>query len=176
MMATDEPCVAGSNGLSGELQETDILAKHVETLAHMNTRMDNRRSGKTFPVKWTCPEYCAGLAWGPSCAPCAVGALTTKESCLFPGPFLTGELCHRDFKTGEVTEEPCCNLEARTPIGDYNIAEATTCVIGANCNCKKWGPVDSEDRHGEQRLLHKFEASYSYTLPRKFEDGICTEV
>jgi len=174
--ATEEPCVAGSAGLTAEMHDTDVLAKHIESIAQMNTRMDNRLSGKTFPVKWTCPEFCAGLAWGPSCAPCGLSSLKTKASCLFSGPFLTGELCHRNFKTGEVTDEPCCNLETREPIDGYKIAEASTCVIGNNCNCKKWGPVDSEDVHGKQRNLNKFEASYLYTLPRKFEDGVCTEL
>ena len=178
MTETEQPCVAGSAGLTADMLDTDVLAKHIDFIAQMNTRMDNRKSGKTFPVKWSCSEYCAGLAWGPSCAPCAVSSLKTKEACLFSGPFLTGELCHRNAKTKEVTSEPCCNLPDREKVGDYDIASATTCVIGRNCKCKKFGDgeVDQEDVHGIQRNVQKFEASYLYNLPRKFEDGICSEV
>jgi hypothetical protein len=173
---TEQPCVAGSAGLTADMLDTDVLAKHIDNIAQMNTRMDNRRSGKTFPVKWSCREFCAGLAWGPSCAPCEVSSLKTKEACLFSGPFLTGELCHRNADTKEVTSEPCCNLADREKVGDYDVATATTCVIGNNCNCKKWGEVDQEDVHGKQRNVKKFEASYLYNLPRKFEDGICSEL
>merc|ERR1719174_44851 len=127
--------------------------------------MDNKKSGRTLAVKPTCETYCTGLAWGAACAPCALKDLTTESACMFPGPFLTGELCHRNATSGEITSLPCCNFPDAKKVDGYDIARATTCVKGKQCNCKRYSPTKSLDKKefaNQKRALEKFPAATIY--------------
>jgi hypothetical protein len=186
---TVEPCtyppnVAGNGALisdvddamvvqSPESQNMDTLIQHIKTVQAMTSAVENRRSGRSQPVKWTCEEYCAGLAWGPSCAPCALSTMGYEAQCLFTGPFLTGELCHRNATSGEITDIPCCNKATAEPIDGYDIGSATTCIIGNQCKCHKYGRQDKKDFHSVMRSETKFAASYLYTLPRYWAKKKC---
>eukprot|EP00039_Didymoeca_costata_P032600 m.38505 g.38505 ORF g.38505 m.38505 type:complete len:416 (+) comp9442_c1_seq1:2075-3322(+) len=158
------------------LTESDILVAHYQYLGETAARINTRTSGRSLPQKFSCEEYCKGLSWGPSCAPCAVSSLKTKETCLFPGPFFTGDLCHRDYKSGNITDIPCCNKVTDTSyLPDYDIAEATTCYRGKNCKCNNFGKVDKTDP--QERLIEKFEASKLVMLPRQWtSDNECIEL
>jgi len=146
---------------------------HIQTISSMSAKLDNRKTGRVLPVKWSCEEYCQGLAWGPSCAPCGLHTFKHKEGCLFPGPFLTGDLCHRNSTSGEVTDIPCCNKPTADAVDGYEIAEATTCLVGNQCKCNKYGRVDKKDPMASQRLEEKFAASYMYELPRVWKKMQC---
>jgi len=153
------PC---NQNLEGDM-EMNVMVAHIKTIADMTESMENKKSGRINKFQPKCEEFCTGLGWGGSCAPCALSSLTSKSSCLFPGPFFTGELCHRNATSGEITDIPCCNLESATA-GDYDIGKATTCVVGKQCNCKKFGNVDKKDPQG--RVTQKFVASYLHQMPR----------
>jgi len=170
--SAEPPCTA-SAALNGDSAEMDTLVMHIQTISGMSAKLDNRKSGRVMPVKWTCQEYCEGLAWGPSCAPCGLHTFTNKASCLFPGPFLTGDLCHRNATSGEVTDVPCCNMPSAEPIDGYDIASATTCLVGNQCKCNKFGRVDKKDTAPVQRSEEKFAASYMYELPRVWKKMQC---
>jgi len=154
------PC---PQNLEGDM-EMNAMVEHIKKIAEQTEAMENKKSGRINKFQPKCGDFCTGLGWGGSCAPCALRALKSKASCLFPGPFFTGELCHRNSTSGEITDIPCCNLEAAPAVGDYNIGKATTCVIGKQCNCKKFGKVDKKDPQG--RVTQKFVASYLHQLPR----------
>merc|ERR1711935_550035 len=128
-------------------------------IAEQTEAMENKKSGRINKFQPKCGDFCTGLGWGGSRAPCALRALKSKESCLFPGPFFTGELCHRNSTSGEITDIPCCNLEAAPAVGDYNIGKATTCVIGKQCNCKKFGKVDKKDRQAKEKACSRLRSA-----------------
>ena len=170
--SAEPPCTASAD-LSGESAEMDTLVMHIQTISAMSAKLDNRKTGRVLPVKWSCEEYCKGLAWGPSCAPCGLHTFTHKAGCLFPGPFLTGDLCHRNATTGDVTDIPCCNKPTSDSVDGYEIGEATTCLVGNQCKCSKYGRVDQKDPMDTQRLEEKFAASYMYELPRVWKKMQC---
>ena len=161
------PC---PENLDGDM-EMNVLVAHIKKISDQSSAMENKKTGRILKFQPQCEEYCTGLGWGPSCAPCGLSILKTKAQCLFPGPFFTGELCHRNATSGQVTDLPCCNLESAVA-GDYAIGKATTCVRGKQCNCKKFGTVDKKDTQG--RVTQKFVASYLYQMPRTWtKNGGC---
>jgi hypothetical protein len=152
----------------------EILLDHIKLIAKINSVMDNKKSGRTAAIKATCEDFCLGTAWGAACAPCGLHTFSTEAQCMFPGPFLTGELCHRNATSGEITDYPCCNAVTQTEkdiIDGYDLGKATTCVRGKQCNCKKWGAIDYKtDFHNQRRTIARFPASQVYTMPRKWND------
>jgi hypothetical protein len=133
---TPPPTCATVPAGSETFQEAlDAVSEHQAYIGSVLANVATKKSGRAEPYKTTCEDFCAQRSFGAGCQPCRLEAITSEAECMFPGPFATGVLCHKDPQTQLLTNTKCCmrkNMELDYAVGN----EFTTCRLPKReCEC-----------------------------------------
>jgi hypothetical protein len=113
--------VCGSNKHDSEAPSPtvviDALRKRLVEVSNLLRDTRPLSPSETFKLGCSCEDYCTGRCFSMMCSPCAPSIFSFpggESLCLSVGPLGTGLLCHVDPRSGNITDNACCNEEGPT--------------------------------------------------------------